>query len=304
MSDGFAVSAEKRGPTGWKAQLQSLIDEHGGKPANGKPVSFPTQELTAAILFSVFETLDELGFRLEEPRDFSERHVLALARHWHQKGHGIGTIQNTIPVLRVFCIWIDKEGMIESVMECLDEVPSMKRKRHTSAENSKRWTKEGKEALEFEEHFKTAALLHDLATLLSDLKAKVGAMQQEVEKVSLLPAQIRQGLDNCEVAKIHRTLADNLRAKLTDHTQTQAHRLQVFSSRIEASVNAAIDQIHDAAAGKPAHPSASAARHVVVGHQRRAVHLMRACALVQRAAIATIAAAGIVVIAHLFPTLH
>jgi site-specific recombinase XerC len=143
MNDRFAPSREKRGPTGWKARLQALINEHGGKRVNGKPASFRTQELTATTLFSVFKTLHDIGFRLEEPHNFSERHVLALVTHWHHKGHAIGTIQNTVSVLRKFCIWIGKKGMIKPLPKYLKDVPPTQLKRHMAAEQSKSWTEAG-----------------------------------------------------------------------------------------------------------------------------------------------------------------
>jgi hypothetical protein len=171
--------------------------------------------------------------------------------------------------------------------------------------------------LGLEERLEAASLRDDAAALLTRMETLNTAIQEHVERLSNLPAQVQHVIDNCDVVEIHRALSNNVEddlwARLGDHTQTEALRLQAFMSRTEASVHAAVSQLRDAAAGKPAlpvaPPGASAARRAVARVKRGAVRLLRACAELQPAAfilamIAIIVASASVTVAAIAVATH
>jgi hypothetical protein len=64
--------------------------------------------------------------------------------------------------------------------------------------------------LGLEERLKAAALHHDVAGLLTRLETLNTAIQEHVERLSSLPAQVQHVIDNCDVVEIHRTLTNNV----------------------------------------------------------------------------------------------
>lgn len=117
---------------GWKAILQALINAHNGRHATrGKVASHKTQEERAASLFRTFKRLRVMGFKLDDPASFGERHIGWLVRDWiadptlvevlAQRGVlykvrpaplSPAYIQQQLSFLRVFARWIGKPGMI------------------------------------------------------------------------------------------------------------------------------------------------------------------------------------------------
>ena len=66
------------------------------------------------VLFAGFRLLRTLGFRLPSAYSFAGRHMQALVNAWVKQKLSPSSIQNRISVFRVFCAWIEKEGMVEA----------------------------------------------------------------------------------------------------------------------------------------------------------------------------------------------
>lgn len=80
---------------GWRKELQRLIDKHAGERLNGKVASSRTREATATELFAAFNTLhDDLGFKLQNPKNLGEKHIQALVNHWYRRGLVLIFMQN------------------------------------------------------------------------------------------------------------------------------------------------------------------------------------------------------------------
>lgn len=141
-----AAQVERRkhaGPEGWKSRLQELIDANADVRMNGKTASHRTREITASTLFNAFRTLHSIGYRIDEPRNFAEKHVAALALHWHAKGYSVSTIQTMMSVLRKFAGWIGKSNMIKPLPVYLKDVPVAQLRRSADLKVSKSWTHNG-----------------------------------------------------------------------------------------------------------------------------------------------------------------
>lgn len=102
--------------SGWKDQLQALINLHNHLRADGKPASNKTQRDRASYLFRFFREIRELGYKVE-PRNIGQRHIRAICQHYEETGLSAATIQTRISFLRVFCRWINKPGMIADVQQ-------------------------------------------------------------------------------------------------------------------------------------------------------------------------------------------
>ncbi|MFP3801944.1 phage integrase N-terminal domain-containing protein [Paraburkholderia sp. SIMBA_027] len=136
-------TAHKDTHGGWRGELQKLIDQHAGVRMDGKFASYRARELTAKTLFSVFNSLNEMGFKLQNPRNLGARHVEALVKHWHSQGRAVSTVQNELSMLRKFATWIGKRGLVVRLSDCLPEVTTTQLRRTAVATTSKSWTENG-----------------------------------------------------------------------------------------------------------------------------------------------------------------
>ncbi|APR93803.1 hypothetical protein PATSB16_04590 [Pandoraea thiooxydans] len=129
---------------GWRNQLQALIDAHAGVRVNGKVASFRTRDVAATEVFAAFNTLREsLGFKLQSPRNLSEKHIQALVNHWYRNGRAVSTIRQNLSILRKFSGWIGKRGMVKSLPVYLPGVDPKDLRTSAIAERSRSWSENG-----------------------------------------------------------------------------------------------------------------------------------------------------------------
>jgi site-specific recombinase XerC len=118
-------------PTGkilWKVELRKIIDANNRNHGlRDKTVSTETKQNRADILYQAFTELRGLGFKLDNPANFRERHFKALLNHWISKGLSPSTIQKRTSVLRVFCSWIGRTNMIKGLEVYVDDVTIIRR---------------------------------------------------------------------------------------------------------------------------------------------------------------------------------
>ena len=102
-------------PLYWKNELQHIIDcnnhRHACKP---KAVSFKTMRERAIFLFAFFKELrrnEERNHKVS-PSALGGRHVQFMVDRWLRRELSPGTIQDYLSHLRVFAMWIGKDGMV------------------------------------------------------------------------------------------------------------------------------------------------------------------------------------------------
>jgi integrase len=134
---------KKRWRTGWKAQLQSIIDEHNWRHASkNKGVSFKTMHERATFLFLCFRMLRAANPPLKpEPRNLGDRHIRYLVGQWVERGLSAGTLQVYLCHLRTFCDWTNHPGMVLPLERYLSD-PALA-KRTYAAKEDKSWIAHG-----------------------------------------------------------------------------------------------------------------------------------------------------------------
>lgn len=127
---------------GWKALLKKLINEHNKQHSvRNKVVGVETQRNRADILFQAFAQLRLLGYKIENPHNFQERHFKALLKFWLDENLSASTIQKRASIFRTFSAWIGKGNMI---MELEHYVEDKKRvARDQVARVDKSWSAQG-----------------------------------------------------------------------------------------------------------------------------------------------------------------
>lgn len=125
----------------WKARLQALINEHNFKHGvRAKIVADRTKEERAKVLFLCFNELRSLHFLIENPRNFGEKHLLALVASWREKKLSAATLQSRLSILRVFTSWIGKDGLVRGHEHYF---PDQQARRTYKAKVDKSWTSVG-----------------------------------------------------------------------------------------------------------------------------------------------------------------
>jgi hypothetical protein len=98
----------------FKVILDAIIRDHNGRTANDSRNSrAKTRAERGQKIRKAFEDLAELGYRLADPRNLGERHVIVLVKKWEDDGLSPSSIQNRLSFLRTFSRWIGKAGMIK-----------------------------------------------------------------------------------------------------------------------------------------------------------------------------------------------
>lgn len=131
----------------WKVELNKLLAEHKTKHAiKDKTVSTRTKDNRDEVLFRSFTELRALGYKLDNPRNFREKHFEALLAHWIDKKLSASTMQGNGSVLRVFCTWIGRPNMIKSLESYVADKSLVRRSQVAQVDKS--WTGNG---INFEE---------------------------------------------------------------------------------------------------------------------------------------------------------
>ena len=114
MSEGEKnVVKEESEKIGFGKRLKEIITANIVSASDkSRKISFATQEKRRKVITACFAELKAAGYRLKDPSDFANRHMVFLARKWEQEGLEPSTIQNKISIMRLFSSWINKKGMI------------------------------------------------------------------------------------------------------------------------------------------------------------------------------------------------
>jgi site-specific recombinase XerC len=124
-------------------KLNLLLQEHADTRVNGRVASHRTATAAGEALRNSFKTLEQLGFRLEDPKNLAEKHVTALCRHWYSNQLAPKTIQGYLSHLRIFARWVGKGDMVKGIQHYLPSVPAEQLRARTVARTSKGWTENG-----------------------------------------------------------------------------------------------------------------------------------------------------------------
>lgn len=168
-------------------ELGVLLSQHNARSADGsKKVSFETRSKRQKVLIGAFRTLHEIGYSIQSPQNLRPKHIHALGRELEVRGLSASTIQNTLSVLRVFCEWIGKPGMIKSPVEYVDHKDSVTR--HYKADKDKSWSAH---QLDVDQFAVKAASIEPRCGIYIHLAVKFGL--RKLECISLRPHRADRG---------------------------------------------------------------------------------------------------------------
>ena len=108
---------------------------------NQKKVGSRTQEIRDTGVKGFFSDLFYLKFKLESIYNLKEKHLKAVFGFLEDQGQSPSTIQNKISVMRVFCNWIGKNGMVRDSTLYVKDKKSVSRS--TVVKEDKSWEGKG-----------------------------------------------------------------------------------------------------------------------------------------------------------------
>jgi len=128
--------------------LNGLLKINAHTRTNGRVASQRTTASYGEVLHAAFDTLHELGYKIQNPENLKEEHVRVLCNYWYDNGKKISTIQDYLSKLRVFGGWIGKKKMVKPLQHYLPNIDKSKLVVRKVAVESKGWSENGVDIVE------------------------------------------------------------------------------------------------------------------------------------------------------------
>ena len=171
---------------GWKTTLANLLAQRNSAKIDGRTAGKATRKKRADVLFSAFEELRELKYRLDDVHSFRDTHMKVLGRHWEEKGLSPSVIVNRISIFRVFSSWIGKPGMIGTSKRYVESPNSVKRS--TICKQDKSWSAKG---VDIAAKIADVAAIDKRVAIMLEFEWRFGL--RPLESLLLKPHQADQG---------------------------------------------------------------------------------------------------------------
>lgn len=109
-------------------EIESVLMENKDSAAHkDKKVGQATQDKRKTVINGFFSDLFSLGYKIESVHSLKEKHLVAVFHHLEEQGQSPATIQNKISIMRVFCEWIGKNGMVKDSAFYVTDASSVRR---------------------------------------------------------------------------------------------------------------------------------------------------------------------------------
>lgn len=121
-------SGMNRIPWRCKNEIAQVLKEHQDKAARKeKKVGTGTQDKRETVIYGFFADLFLLKYRIESIHSLKQKHLEAVFNYLEDQGQSPSTIQNKISIMRVFCEWIGKYGMVGDSAQYVKDRASVRR---------------------------------------------------------------------------------------------------------------------------------------------------------------------------------
>ena len=125
---------------GWISKVNGVLKQHGGIRKNGKVASDRTQTATKEVIYTAMRMLHKMGYKLQDPKNLSERHIESLVRQWwFEDKKTPKTLEGYLSRLRRFCEMMGKVSMVKRAKDYLPDVPAEELVVSAVAKESKSW---------------------------------------------------------------------------------------------------------------------------------------------------------------------
>jgi len=109
-------------------EIEVLLQKNKDLAAHkDKQVGQRTQDIRRSVIKGFFSDMWHLKFKVETVYNLKEKHLHAVFRFLEAEGQSPSTLQNKISVMRVFCEWIGKPGMVRDSALYVEDKASVTR---------------------------------------------------------------------------------------------------------------------------------------------------------------------------------
>lgn len=123
-------------------ELKKLLNQYNEQHSSrNKIVGVETRKQREEVLYQTFKELWQLGFKIEDPKNFQERHFVGVLNYWLDNGLSAATVQKKASVLRTLCAWIGKDNMIKPLEDYVEDKSRVRRDQVARVDKS--WSTNG-----------------------------------------------------------------------------------------------------------------------------------------------------------------
>jgi integrase len=123
--------------------VDAILDAHAYERVDGNVAADGTATQRGNAVRSAFRLLNAKGYKLEDPRNLSEKHIKVLCQAWKENGLTPKSMNVYLSSLRIFSTWIGKAGLVKDLPYYLPDVPKKELRAKTIATDSKSWAATG-----------------------------------------------------------------------------------------------------------------------------------------------------------------
>ncbi|MDH2916073.1 MAG: integrase domain-containing protein [Gallionella sp.] len=122
------ISGSHRIPGNCHNEIELALQKNKDQAAHkDKKVGQGTQDKRRTVIRGFFSDLFHLGYKIESVHNLKEKHLIAVFNFLEEQGQSPSTIQNKISIMRVFCEWIGKNGMVRDSTLYVKDKTSVRR---------------------------------------------------------------------------------------------------------------------------------------------------------------------------------
>ena len=128
-------------------ELVQIMRDHLTEGARkDKKVGSATAQTRKEVILGFFSDLFRLKYNIESVNNLKPKHLEAVFKFLEEQGQSPSTIQNKISVMRTFCEWIGKPGMVLASVRYVEN--PMSTKRTMVVQEDKSWEGNGVDLME------------------------------------------------------------------------------------------------------------------------------------------------------------
>lgn len=117
-------------PNDWKGKLKEVLDDFATKSFTNKQkfkVANATNHKRRDTLFLCFNQLREAGYKVQDAYSLKPKHIQYLMSRWEAEKLSASTLTNRLSMLRLFCEYLGKRGMVSSPEDYVQDKSLVKR---------------------------------------------------------------------------------------------------------------------------------------------------------------------------------
>ncbi len=109
-----------------RQSIQAVLDQNSYEYARSeKKASSERRQKRSVVVFDFFSILWGLRYKIESLHSLKQKHLVAVFSELERCGQAPSTIQDKISIMRTFCDWVGKPGMVDNASKYVQNPASV-----------------------------------------------------------------------------------------------------------------------------------------------------------------------------------